>query len=398
MPILAKLAIINLLAQVTESSLSTPEPTVLISGRDTEVAIQALAAMVIRLARMTMIEQVIITGSSREHGARSGLSPEDRRAMSLISKLCLVSGLEDVAAEIHRLLDACSHPFGSWLDIPGIQELGLKDVCLIHGEDSLPTPECEELAEGFSGLTATLEDQLFGRFIDEIRKLSQLIGDRTYTSVREFVVRHPVTTAEKIFGEGLDAKASIKSMMHQEFYQPVPESWDRGAGVPICKHCHNSMTETKGEVVCMTRACARTHAGEIGRRLPARQLLRVSRGVRQYWVEPGLDEIWLYDRLRANGFEAILYPNQDRVDVAIGDVGIDLKAYASPETLGRRFNKSVGGLAHYPVKIVAVPDWLARLTPYYIDRLRTAMQRPDINCMTTGEILGFLSRRAWRTE
>ena len=60
-------------------------------------------------------------------------------------------------------------------------------------------------------------------------------------------------------------------------------------------------------------------------------VLRVTRGIQQYWVEPGFDELRFYDALLNHEIEAELYPSMDRVDIAVGSIGIDLKCYSSPE-------------------------------------------------------------------
>jgi hypothetical protein len=104
-------------------------------------------------------------------------------------------------------------------------------------------------------------------------------------------------------------------------------------------------------------------------------------------VEPGIDEIIQYDALVGLGLPAILYPNRDRVDIGVGKTGIDLKTYASPEILGAKFKRSLGGLAHYATKWVVVPDWQVVTTPSYLDRLRTAMERSDVRCLSVSKAI-----------
>jgi hypothetical protein len=80
------------------------------------------------------------------------------------------------------------------------------------------------------------------------------------------------------------------------------------------------------------------------------------------------------------------------VDLAVGGIGVDLKMYASPETLGRRFQKSIGGLSHYAHKLVVIPDWLVAETPSYLDRLRSASQRPELRYMTVADAVHFIDK------
>ncbi|MDX8126446.1 hypothetical protein QLH52_04080 [Methylomonas sp. OY6] len=356
--------------------------------------VPALAALVIRQARVSLIEGHMISGSSQLHGCSVGLSPEDRKAMALISRVCLVNGLPDRGSEIHDLLWWCSRPLGEWLRVPEITNCGLETTCLIQEEDGIPTAEAEELAIGFGGLTTGLEEQLFLKFMELLARFPEHRADQYYTSVREFVVRHPVVMGEAFSKLNVNLPSQI-GMALQQFYEPVPESWQIDTTVPICMHCGNAMKKGKAGLVCRTIACTASNSAKSRTGSLAPELVRVTRGIRQYWIEPGLDEIRLYDSLIEMGLPVELYPFRDRVDIAVDDLGIDLKAYSSPETLGRRFNRNIGGLSHYRKKWVVVPDWLVSATPSYLDRLRTAMGRDDLICLTVSQaIKNFKSRTA----
>ena len=77
-------------------------------------------------------------------------------------------------------------------------------------------------------------------------------------------------------------------------------------------------------------------------------------------------------------------------------VGLDLKAYASPELVGRKLKKRPGGLAFYAHRWLVVPDWLAAATPGYMDRLRGALGAGPIQAMTTSEALA--RAMAWHAK
>ena len=79
----------------------------------------------------------------------------------------------------------------------------------------------------------------------------------------------------------------------------------------------------------------------------------------------------------------------DRVDIAVGDTGIDLKSYASPELLGDKVRRNKGGLSHYRHKWLVIPDWLVARTPGYLDRLRHALEdaASSIRCLSASEAL-----------
>ena len=99
----------------------------------------------------------------------------------------------------------------------------------------------------------------------------------------------------------------------------------------------------------------------------------------------------LFDALVGAGLSPRLYPHRDRVDIDLGaasGVGMDLKAYASPELLGRRLKKRPGGLVFYTQRWLVVPDWLASATPGYMDRLKWALGAgSNIQAMTVGQAL-----------
>lgn len=354
--------------------------------------IASLAALVVRLAKMSLIEERMVAGVSRLHGSPVGLEPEDRKAMALVSRACLINGLPDRAAEIHDLLALCTQPLGAWLPIPEILSGGLAGTALIHAEDGIPTAEAEELATGFAGITTSLEEQLFAKLVELLGRCSTQTGNDYYTALREFVVRHPVCTPDDIQQMSGELSSHIWILLRQHFYEPVPAGWALPDGVPICGHCGNAMKKGAAGLVCRTAACSAAAPALVDRYVPSASVLRASRGIRQYWIEPGIDEIRLYDALKANGVAAELYPFRDRVDIAVGDVGIDLKTYTSPETLGMRFRRGIGGLAYYATRMVVVPDWQVAMTSSYLDRLRSAMGREDVLCLSVSGALEFLTK------
>jgi hypothetical protein len=352
--------------------------------------VPALAALVMRQARLSLVEGKMIAGNTRTQGVPVGLLPEDRKAMALVSRACLAHGQPDRGAEIHTLLWQCTRPLGEWLPVREVIDQGYAETFFIHGEDGTPTAEAEEVASGFGGLTASIEEQLFTKFIEVLGRFPERRACQDYTKVREFVVRHPVVATDVLRKFDVDVSSQIWMLLQQQFYEPVPEAWCVGEAVPLCAHCGNAMKQGKAGLVCRTQACAASRPATIGLQAKAADLMRVTRGIRQYWIEPGLDEIRLYDALVEMGLTAELYPHRDRVDIAVGEIGIDLKAYTSPEILGRRFQRSLGGLAHYPRKWVVVPDWLLSATPSYLDRLKTAAYREELLFLKVSDALRLL--------
>lgn len=398
MPNVARVAIEKLVA-ATEPSIpigreSAEEPSNA-TGASTFEALMpsALAALVVRQARQALVHGRHISGVERYPGDSIGLERADRHAMALVSRACLQAGLTDVGGEIHELLHHCTRPLSSWLPLPFIYRERLSDVVLLNAEDGAPTREAEELAQQFGGSdTASLEELLFGRFRELLQKNSATMAAAYYSRVREFVVRHPVVTAQELSEVAADLPSAIHVLITQQFYEPVPDGWAKDGQLSTCAHCGNSVVYRLQGQMCRTRACAETLPFIPGRRIALRDALRLARGIRHYWQEPGFDELRLFDELTRQGLSPVLYPELDRVDIEVGDVGIDLKAYISPELLGSRIRRNIGGLAFYEKKWLVIPDRLVSRVPAYLERLRSALKDSPVRVLTVKMVVKELER------
>lgn len=353
----------------------------------------ALAAFVVRQAKEAVISEKVITGVSLIPGSGFGLEPRDREAMALVSRHCLINGLTDHGSEVHNLLAKCTKPFSQWLPIPELNALGLMEASFIDPNDLVPTPEAEELAKNFGDVVQSLEESLFSKLKELLSRSNKELADSYYTRIREFVARHPVCKLDQIQEMGRGLSSVMSMLIQQQFYEPVPDSWaTTGQEVEICAHCANALEQTKLGKICRTRACAAQFPTQSNCSIPASQLVRATKGICQYWIEPGFDEIVMFDALVAMGLSPTLYPNSDQTDISFKEVGIDLKSYVSPETLGYKLQRSIGGLAAYPQKWLVIPDWLVNRTPSYLQRLETAMGRTNVQCLSVTEALKLAKR------
>ena len=358
--------------QALDFLLSQPLPV----QKDVGMLVAALSSLVISQAKLSMLDRQIISGLDWRAGQRNGLTVEERKIMALVSRFSLKAGLRDFGSEIHDLLSQCTYPFQDWLKIPELISAGFGPTVLIDPDYGIPTPEAQELASEFTTVVAHLEERLFGALKDLLSKYPRTSADDYYTTIREFIVRNPVVSADKLFATSKLLPGALWMAIQQEFYESVPYPLAFNGVVTLCAHCSSQMKPVAGRgnaLRCQTRACNALNPSKAGQVLLVNDAKRVKRGVHQYWVEPGLDEIVLFDALIQAGIKAELYPFQDRVDIAVGDIGIDLKSYVSPEILGAKFKKSLGGLASYATKWIVIPDSLVTNSVNYLDRLRGAM-------------------------
>ena len=356
----------------------------------------SLAALVTRQAKQVFMGggATMVSGVDRLWSGVSGLGDEDRRAMALVSRARLSLSLSDVGSEIHELLAYCTKPLAEWLPIAAVQESGLSAVCLIDAEDRMPTLEAEELSASFGGMTSLIEEQVFAAFQDSLSKHSASDANEFYTAVRTFVVRNPVVTRKQLLKFMTELPAAVWTCVEQQFYEQLPGSLVNGEKATLCTHCYNVMAMRPGGLRCTTAACTAMHGPRPGRELPIADLMRLNRSLRKYWLEPGIDEVRLADRLIAAGLTARMYPNRDQVDLDLGDgsdVGIDLKAYSSPELLGERLRRRPGGLRNYRRQLLVIPDWLVRKVPNYVGRVSTCLEGSTIRALSLSDAVRELS-------
>lgn len=374
--------------QAIEALISQPA----FSQKDVHLLVSALAALVVSQAKISLLDRQIISGMDWRPGARSGLSVEDRKIMALVSRFSLQAGLPDGGGEIHELLNNCTKPLELWLKIPALLDAGYGSTVLIDPDYGVPTPEAQEMASTFSTVAAHLEERLFAALKEALGKYPTSSANAYYTAIREFIVRNPVVDNETLFHASRLMPGALWMAVQNDYYEPVPYALASEGTITLCSRCRSMMklVSTRSAAMrCQSRACHISFPAATGRQLVIQDARRVKRSIHQYWVEPGIDEIRLYDALVGAGIPAELYPFQDRVDIALGDIGMDLKTYVSPEILGAKFRKGIGGLNHYGTKWLIIPDWLIASSPSYLSRLTDSMgdNAKRVRCLALSEAL-----------
>lgn len=344
-----------------------------------------LAALVMRQTQRAYARDGMVTGTSLQM-REIGLDTDDRYAMALVSRHRLAAGESDVGAEIHELLAHCTRPLGEWLP-QGAVPADLRGVRLIDPIEREPTREACELAEPFGGAIDLIEKQAFAALREALGDFPHESACKHYRIAREFVGRHPLAREQDLDGLVGELPSRVRARV-QEWYAPWPEG--RGREVLACAHCAGPMTTRAGSPVCETVPCAAVHPATIGSRLPAAEVLLLRWPIRRYWFEPAVDELRLRDGLAEAGVPVRMYPDLDRVDLDLGPgsaVGIDVKAYRSPELLGSRISRKPGGLLNYEQPVLVIPDWVVRQTADYVPRLIRRLEGTRIRVLTLSDAL-----------
>ena len=247
----------------------------------------------------------------------------------------------------------------------------------------MPTPDCCELA-ALGGSEVSAQEELHHDALRAaVLALPARQRDGGYTAIREFVVRNPAVAYSDrerftVNGGMVAAARTIAS-----FYRSVPAGAMFDGAARLCGYCSSLLWPDRDTVAypdgrCRIRQCRLAHPAPLrgaGIANPAEWQLATSAAL-AFWVGPGLDEIRVHDALKAAGRVVVLYPMADAADVGVDgqDIGVDVKTYASPVVLASRLTRSIGRLAQFRRRILAVPDDKLRLNSRYLQQLRDVYQ------------------------
>jgi hypothetical protein len=249
-------------------------------------------------------------------------------------------------------------------------------MVLIDPDRRIPTLDCAELARQSSSELDLREQLAF----DALRSASeQLVGrqDEAYSTLRLWITEHPVTTVAEMRSfereNGLQMAASFLSRC----YEPVSPRHLINGELHLCSTCGVPMRRSQGAprlFSCTIHQCPKFDVpmDSVGRDVSPETLIACAH-ILLYWVGPGLDESAVYRRALKLGLLPRAYPGRDACDISLeGDtVGVDVKSYSNPYVLADKLNKSsLGGLALYSTRIVAINNQVLTRFHGYLDVLR----------------------------
>lgn len=300
-----------------------------------------------------------------------------RQAAARLGRLFFEEGREDLAASYHLLLVQCQKPLRDWAPAALWALPSVADTILVDPAYRVPSEECEALSQQVEG--SSLEDLIEHRLHAGLSETLSRLGtdkDAAYTSIREFIGRHPMASAQEL--QSLRANPELTNAAVEfvfDLYRPVHAENARKGLVQRCSFCQ-ALIGPDGR--CVLQGCREDHhATQRTTPLPLDQAFVARPEVLKYWADPAREELRLYDELRGAGIEALLYPHTDLCDVAIGEeVGIDVKDYREPVQMARKLNRDRSGLAHYARRFVAIAERRLR-TGDYLGRLREQLSREN---------------------
>jgi hypothetical protein len=325
-----------------------------------------------------------------------------RRALALVSGLCLAEGAEDLGASVHIAMDRACEPFGNWGLAQFRPPFRYAEVALIERDLGMPTHDCREMASSGGSETAVYEEIHHEQLRQALKDYPGQERSRAYTAIRELVVRNPVLREQDLHRFVVEQGHAPAARTIMSFYRSIPQAALHGSLARRCAGCGGLLwpdrdTAAFPEGRCRIQQCRVAHPTPVKRDdiIDPAQWRLGTNAVMAYWVGPGLDEIQIHDALKAAGKKVVLYPQADAADVGLNglDVGIDVKTYASPVLLGAKLTRSIGRLEMFARKILVVPDGKLRLNPRYLEQLRGSYQGSHaLEFMTVSTAIAELGR------
>lgn len=323
------------------------------------------------------------------------------QAMARLGRHYFIEGQEDLASSVHCLLELCTKPLASWAPCAVGSLERYKDAVLIDPTYLVPNEDCEIIAAEAEG--SSLSDLIEYHLHEELRNTLKKLGagaDAGYTTIREFIGRHPLALESELQGLYLNAELSNEAVAFvRNIYLPVHAGYAVGGRLRRCIHC-NALIASDGWCALASCRDRSTPVSPVDISLSEAFVARPE--VLKYWSDPAQEELRLYDALRREADisdSVLLYPHSDRCDVSVGEyVGVDVKDYRDPVRLAQRLNRSLGDFGYYPIGILAVAQ--RRWSDTYRDRLVEQLspdRRSALMVMSVDQAITYLKENYGRS-
>lgn len=244
-----------------------------------------------------------------------------RRALSLLSAECMLTGSEDLGCSIHEFSALATRPPCDW-GVSSFSDASFKhrDLILIDQDFGVPTTDCVALAEKAGSEIMAWED-LHHDMLRSIVNGFKKKADEVYTEIRQFIVRNPAVRYDKLQRFITDnlLTGSVNDIIN--LYRPVPLSYQANGKAVCCARCHSLLYPERDKSLyphgrCRVRQCAAKYPSfKPGTIIEDPSTWRIANNdVLAYWVGPGLDEISILKKVGVQ--------RQSDLIKALGDIGI----------------------------------------------------------------------------
>lgn len=343
---------------------------------DTEVLLAGMASAVFRLGEVE---------------APSERTYDDvvLRSYNLLVLSMLDHGIEPPPSVPHMIDLIAGRPAHTWL--PGSDS----EAVLVHADTRSATQECLELMlpNAADPFTEKFENGIIRRVFDACRMAR---SPESYVAFRRLLVEHPVLTRAELTEASGELDLLPVAEILPECYAPAPGHLVRDGHVKECGRCHCLMLPMgkHGWQCGMDRCYASGGDADDGRELHTRlDIFQLQFPLRTFITGPGMFEVELEHDLLDRGLQVQMWPEYDAFDLLVTFASglrwaVDVKDYANPAVLGRRF----AGIPPSPPRdraFLVVPDYRFKADKAYEERYLHAREKS----LRNGKILPTPVRR-----
>ncbi|MDB5577514.1 MAG: hypothetical protein JWR80_2690 [Bradyrhizobium sp.] len=321
-----------------------------------------------------------------------------RRVFDLGAARNLSEGPGTWPTDLYGLMQRAQEPLFRWL--PDMSwDIGGDYIAVRLVENGEASTACRALALPGGDPENEIEENLGYEMLLGLCR-DRTDGEELYRTWRRTVIENVVLTSwsSTILMDPLLATLERSDEIVEAFYDRIPESFAINGQLPICS-VSRTVLRRDGRVFhteCrQPEAIRRAREGvhDTIRYRPG--MLYLKRAFRTFWSLPGLAELELQRRLLSLGWDVVLWPSLDRVDLLATSpdgsrrLAIDVKDYISPARLASRFKGFKSFEADHECVLV-IPDYLTEADPHFEARFeasRAANGRPAVVLRTLSDLI-----------
>ncbi|GAB7386961.1 hypothetical protein BSNK01_07970 [Bacillaceae bacterium] len=239
------------------------------------------------------------------------------------------------------------------------------------------------------------EQRVMREILQFCRKVSPPL-EQAYRDIRMFLIQNPIVDFLTLRTFLLPYDEFLQNKVrecYEEIVLPYPEIY-------LCPYCRWTLTNRGGDWECTRWVCKHngdfTHFAKLDM-TGDKKYYRLTKGMQKFVQNPGIAELALAGKIKARGWNVVLYPEVDRCDLRIskGDkrLDIDVKDYSHPKLLADYIQEHVQKTDHEKQDdrvIFVVPQHQEQLHPDYVKRVQYYLHHLDVPVMVEKEFLRWL--------
>ena len=251
------------------------------------------------------------------------------------------------------------------------------------------TEECENLY-------SNAENDMFNALEQNyIYLMMKELSPQKYTSVRKFIVQHPVCNDTELRKIKIKYHDPDITEIIAAAYEDVPENSYR------CPVCGWTMTFHGIQSFCCNQSCTESNPSpEQLDKIDTAKYMRLKHGVMRYMCLPGKLELAIQVEAERCGNKTELWPEKDRYDIKIvlsdGEIwAIDAKTHRNPYTLTASIkNDHQFFSADADKRFYVVPKKHLEVHADYCDICNAALKEKKAKLITDEELYRMIRRRS----